>query len=325
MTLEELKGRMKGIFVVLITPFKENGDLDEAALRENVRWLASYAEGKDFVFTPCGSTGEFYAMTYQERNRVLEIVVEEVNGRLPVLGGTGAAGTRLAVELTRAAEAIGCDGAQIILPYYHKPDEDGMFAHYRAISEAVGPDFGLQIYNNPAVSGCWVKPHLMQRIAALGNVISNKDNQRDVARFVEMLRAIDPDQMAILTGLGPRFYTMVALFGCPGFISVPANYAPEISWAVYQAGVKGDLAAMEAALEPTRAFDRYASQVARAHAPSTSVEGGPGMVWQAMIKAAMTHRGLAGGFVRLPMSNLTPEEHAGMHAVVREMGLGPLG
>lgn len=260
-------------------------------------------------------------MTDQERSRVLEIVVEEVNGRLPVLGGSGSAGTRLAVELTKTAKSIGCDGAQIILPYYHKPDEDGMFAHYKALSEAVGPDFGLQVYNNPGVSGCWIKPHLMQRIAKLGNVVSDKDNQGNPLRFLDMLRAIDQDQMAVVTGLGERFYTMVAQFGCRGFISVSANYAPEIAWAVYQAGVRGDLAAMEEAMKPMAAMGRYSGQVAAAHAPSTAVEGGGAMVWLALVKAAMTHRGLAGGYARLPMSSLTPEEHAGVAAVIKEMGL----
>ena len=121
MKIEELRKKMKGIVAVMPTPFKENGDIDFEGIRSNTSFLVEWGIGKDFAINPLGSTGEFPHISTEEAIKVMETVVEEVNGRVPVIVGTSQACTKMTVEMTKCAESVGADAAQILPPYYFTP------------------------------------------------------------------------------------------------------------------------------------------------------------------------------------------------------------
>ena len=128
MQLSDLKKAMKGVVIVQVTPFNKDGSLDLEGIRANTRWLLERTQGKDFIFTPIGSTGEFATMSDDECKAVIKMVVEEVKGRNPVIPGAGRAGTLETIRMCQYAQSVGADGAQVVLPYYHTPEEEGLKA-----------------------------------------------------------------------------------------------------------------------------------------------------------------------------------------------------
>ena len=171
-----------GTYTVLITPFAADGSLDERALRDHVEW--QIAEGIHGLI-PNGSTGEFLCLTDGERRRVAEVVVEQAAGRVPVLIGTGAESTRDAISWTRHAESIGADGAMIIPPYYSRPDDEELVAHYTAIAQTVR--FPIMIYNNPSTAGVDLLPSLLSRLAEVENLSYVKESTFDVRRVRDII------------------------------------------------------------------------------------------------------------------------------------------
>jgi 4-hydroxy-tetrahydrodipicolinate synthase len=321
MRLQELKGKMKGVFVVLMTPFRENGDVDYEGLRVNLRYLLERAKGKDFVLTPTGSMGEFYAMSEDERRKVLETVVDEVDGELPILAGTAFAGTRQTIEMSKYAESIGYDGAQIVLPYYHTPSEEGMYQHYKAISDAVGPDFGVMVYNNPAVSGSWIKPALMTRISKLSQVIAVKENNPDIRKVKAVHDAVDPEDMQVIEGLGEPMYCFAFVFGVKGFVSSLANIAPLLCYSLYEAAMDSDLAGVRAAAERIDRLFSLRTKANRKYGPTTAIAGSRSYVDLSVVKQGLDLLGLCGGKVRGPITNIESEDVEELRTVMKDLGL----
>ena len=176
MKLEELKKKLKGVIIVNTTSFNKDGSLDLTGFRANLRWLLKRTEGKDFIFNPLGSTGEFYAMSDDECKAVIKTTVEEVNGKLPVFAGVGRPGTKETIKMCQYAESVGVNGVQVILPYYFIPTEEGAYLHYKKIADSI--KIAVMVYNNPAPTGCWIKPPLMAKIAKIDNVIACKENTK---------------------------------------------------------------------------------------------------------------------------------------------------
>jgi 4-hydroxy-tetrahydrodipicolinate synthase len=318
--LEELKKRMKGVTVVLLTPFKPDGSMDLEGMRSNVRWLAERVVGKDFIFTPVGSTGEFYAMSSEECKEVIKMVVEETKGRVPVIAGAARAGTYNTVEMCKYAESVGADGVQLVLPYYHVPMEEGMYIHYKTVAESVGKDFGVVIYNNPDVSGSWIKPPLMQKLSKIQNIIGCKENTRDIAGYYAQSRAVKPEDMAILCGIGELMFSFEALYGCPGFISTIPNFAPDISYDVYQAAASRDFDKLTKLIDFLAPYRAFISKVTKNHGPHTGIPGADtnqGYMYIAVAKSAMDIIGLNGREVRLPLIGLTKEEKIELKEVLK--------
>jgi 4-hydroxy-tetrahydrodipicolinate synthase len=326
MTIDELKGRMKGIAVVQTTPFNKDGSLDLDGLRENTRWLADYAKGRDFILIPLGSTGEFYAMTDDERKSAVEAVAEVTEGRAVVLAGAGAAGTRLGVDLCQHAQSAGADGVQVVLPFYHIPQEEGMYLHYKNIAESVNPDFGIMVYNNPTVSGSWINPPLMKRLSKIPNIIAVKENSVDIFLFSTMMNEVNPDDAVILTGSGEIAGTYFSVFGCPGFISFIANFTPEIAQSVYEAIASRDFeTAVHICKTRVEPFDIFVGKLQEKYGPHTGTTrtwgGVEGFMYLAAVKAAMDLVGLRGGEVRLPLIGLDNEDKAELKDVLKEMSV----
>ena len=148
--------RFRGIYPPMITAFKPNEDVDLEATREHVEFLI---EGGAHGIIVCGSTGEFFNMTIEERKRVISAVVDQVNGRVPVIAGTADCSTRVVIELSKYAEDVGADGVLIVPPYYYKPNEREIYEHYRLIAEKI--DIPIMLYNNPGTSKVHVPPDLL--------------------------------------------------------------------------------------------------------------------------------------------------------------------
>ena len=208
----------KGSFVALITPFK-NGAVDERAFRSLVEW--HIAEGTHGL-VPCGTTGESPTLSHDEHKRVVEICIEVAAGRVPVIAGTGSNSTAEAIELTGHAKKAGADGALIVTPYYNKPTQAGLYAHYKAIAEAV--DLPIIVYNIPPRCVIDVSVETMARIAKLPNVVGVKEATGDVTRFTKHRNAIGPNFIQLSGDDGLALGQMA--HGGHGCISVTANVAP---------------------------------------------------------------------------------------------------
>jgi 4-hydroxy-tetrahydrodipicolinate synthase len=322
MRLEDLKKRMKGIFIILLTPFQENEEIDYKGLRANLQYLLPKIQGKDILLTACGSIGEFYAMNDEERKKMLEVVMDEVGGKVPLLAGTAHPGTRETIRMCQYAESLGYEGSQVVLPYYFTPSEEGMYQHYQAICDAVGPDFGIQIYNNPHVAGCWVKPALMKRISKIPKMICDKENSADVLAVRNMCRMVDPKDMSIIEGMGEVMYSVVYPLGVKGMVSSMANVALDLCYELYQAGDKCEVAGVRKAMEKIDLFYDFRDRMNVKHGPTTALAGNRSYVDLCVLKKSQDLLGLAGGKrVRRPMMEIDDRDEDELKGILKEMGV----
>jgi 4-hydroxy-tetrahydrodipicolinate synthase len=222
----------QGVFTALVTPFA-GSKVDEKAFQELVQW--QIAEGIHGL-VPCGTTGESPTLSHEEHNRVVALCVEAAAGRVPVMAGTGSNSTEEAITLTRHAKEAGADGALIVAPYYNKPSQPGLYAHYKAIHDAV--DIPIVIYNIPGRSGINITDDTLAKLADLPRIVGLKDATGDLARPYT-LRAKLKKNLSLLSG---EDMTAVAFnaSGGVGCISVSSNVAPRACAAVQNACLKGD-------------------------------------------------------------------------------------
>ncbi len=322
MQLSELKKAQKGIVVAQVTPFNKDGSLDLEALRANTDWLAERAKGKDFTFMPTGSSGEFFALSEAESKAVIKTVVEETKGRAVVMPGVAACGTQETIRMAQYAQSVGADGAYVVLPYYLVPEEEGMYLHYKTLAESVDSNFGIAIYNNPLVSNSWIKPHLMKRLSKIPNIIAVKENTQHFPDFYAILRAVDPKDIAILSGWGELQLSFGALYGCPGIVTPFAGFAPDWSYSLYEAVVAKDFDKISEMIISMDPYISFRAKVTENHGPHTGIPGagmGPGGMGAGVHKAAMDIVGLRGGEPRLPLIGLNEEEKTELGSILRGM------
>jgi len=318
---EELKEKLNAVLVVMTTPFTRSDEIDVVGLRENMRFLVERGAGKPLVLVPTGSTGEFYALSDEERKRVIEIVVDEANGKVPVIAGTAQAGTKQTLMMSRYAENVGADGVMVVLPYYHVPDEEGMYQHYKTIAEGIS--VGVLIYNNPDTTKCHIDPPLMARLAEIPGIVGDKENTSNLMTYYWM-KKLAGDKMPILCGLGEFWFSLEALMGCPGYISSTANYAPEISLELLDAAVKRDFEKVWEIVEELGPLFEFQQKVDAAHGPTTTILPTgytTSYMWLSVVKEAMNLIGLCGGAPRLPILPLTEKEKEELARVLTDMGL----
>jgi len=322
MHLEEMKRRLKGLVVVQLFPFTDSGELDLEGLRENTEFLVDFAENgeKDLVILTNGSTSEFYAMSDEEQERAIETVVE-TSGEVPVIAGTSRPGTDATVEFSKRAQRLGADGVMVVLPYYHQPTEEGLYRHYKAVGEAV--DVGIMLYNNPFVSGSWADPELLARISQIEEMIAFKENTSSAIQYQEISRKVDPEKMTLICGLGEKMYPGAQAYGAKGFVSTPGNFAPHLSYAIYEAGREEDVAGMREALDQFKPYFDFLDKATADREETTILpdtrRGNP--VYQALGKLGLDYVGLNGGRLRAPMEGLTEEEEREAEEVFDRMGL----
>ena len=218
----------KGSYTVMVTPFDSDGAVDEGALRRFVDWQIE--QGTQGLI-PLGSTGEFLSMTRDERRQVAAIVIEQAQGRIPVLIGTGAEWTQEAVTLSKEAQELGADGVMVIPPYYSSPTEDELFTHYRAIGEAIS--IPVMVYNNPFTANVDLSAELVARLSQIDTVRYIKESSGDPQRGVRIMDLCG-DRMTVFAGYKPwEAYRC----GAAGYVSVMANIAPALSRALYDTTV----------------------------------------------------------------------------------------
>jgi 4-hydroxy-tetrahydrodipicolinate synthase len=201
-----------GSIVAIVTPFNK-GEVDFAALGKLVEW--HIAQGTQAI-VPCGTTGESATFAHDEQHRVIGHVVQTVAGRVPVIAGAGSNSTREAVSLAQAAEKLGADGILTITPYYNKPNQEGLFQHFKAVREAT--KLPLVLYNVPGRTGINMLPETSARIAALGNVDSIKDAAANLDQTQDQLER----GVRVLSGDDAMTFPMMML-GASGVISVVAK------------------------------------------------------------------------------------------------------
>jgi 4-hydroxy-tetrahydrodipicolinate synthase len=229
------KTSFRGSFTALVTPFS-NGSLDEKAFRSLVDW--QIGEGTNGL-VPVGTTGESPTLSHAEHHRVVEWCVDQANGRVPVVAGTGSNSTREAIELSQHAEKAGADAVLVVKPYYNKPTQEGMYQHFKAINDAIG--IPIIIYNIPARSVIDMSVDTMTRLFELENIAGVKDATANVLR-VSQQRAAMGEGFNQLSGEDGTCIGFMA-HGGHGCISVTANVAPRLCSEFQEACLKNDFAA----------------------------------------------------------------------------------
>lgn len=306
--------------VVVITPFKNNEDVDYEGLKENVNYLVEKRKYGQLVITPTGSTGEFYALNDEEWRKVVKTVIDVVNGKVPVVVGTSSAGTRRAIEKAKYAQDIGADGVMVVLPYYHVPEEEGLYLHYKTIADSI--NIGLQIYNNPDTSKIYMKPNLLKRlISTTDNIVAVKENTPYVQTFYEEVRTVG-DKVAILQGRGEFWFYVTAPLGAKGFVSGYANCIPEVSLELLNAWKSKDLDAMKRILDKIMLLEDFIEKLSLKYGPSTTILPYPyvsSYMIYSVIKSCMDILGLHGGSVRLPLINLKDEDKEELKNIVSQI------
>lgn len=321
---KELKDKTKGVLHLVMTPFDKNEELDEKALRESVGHVVKSLKGSDALFIATGSTGEFYAMTDEECRKVAQIVVNEVNGEFPVMVGTARAGTRATIEVSRYAQEVGADGVMIVLPYYHLVTEEGIYRHYKRIADSL--DIGIMVYNNPVPSKLYIPPHLMRRLSKIDNIVIDKENTPNAVGYYWMQKTVDPEDMAVVCGLGELMYPFEVLYGCLGYVTELANFAPNIATGLYKAAKERDFARLTKLADKISIYHEFIARIARKRGAlptvlSPQVATAVLPFYQSVCKEAMNLIGLPGGRVRDPMENITPEEKGELRSVLRDIGV----
>jgi 4-hydroxy-tetrahydrodipicolinate synthase len=209
---------LQGAMTALITPFR-NGQIDEESLRQVIdTQLAAGIDG----LVPCGTTGEAATLSHEEHHRVVEITVDTVQKRVPVVAGAGSNNTQEAIALTRHAKLAGADAALHITPYYNKPTQEGLYQHFAAIAQAV--DFPIIVYNIMSRTGVNITPATMARIAKLPQVIGVKEASGDLAQMAAMIKLCAND--AGLFSGDDNLTLPVLAIGGKGVISVLSNLMP---------------------------------------------------------------------------------------------------
>jgi 4-hydroxy-tetrahydrodipicolinate synthase len=208
-----------GSFVAIVTPFKDDESLDESTLKELIEF--QIAEGTHGI-VPCGTTGESPTLSHEEHDRVVSLTIETVDGRVPVIAGAGSNSTAEALRLTKHAKAAGADGALVITPYYNKPTQNGLYAHFMKIAEAV--DIPIIIYNIPGRTGIDLLPDTLARLAEHPNIVGLKEATGDLKRASEVVQMCG-ENFVVLSGDDVNTLPILSVGGV-GVISVVANVAP---------------------------------------------------------------------------------------------------
>jgi 4-hydroxy-tetrahydrodipicolinate synthase len=224
-----------GVGTALITPFTRDGSVDEAAVKRLAR---RQIDGGVHFLSPCGTTGEAPTLTHHDKLRVVELVVEEANGKVPVLAGAGGYDTREVIELARDMERVGADGLLSVTPYYNKPTQEGLYQHFKAISEAT--PLPIVLYNVPGRTGVNLAADTTIRLSEIRNIVAIKE-QPDLPQMSTIISAARED-FIVLSGDDPVTVAVMAIGG-KGVVSVASNEAPSEMAQIVELCEKGDFAA----------------------------------------------------------------------------------
>ena len=295
-----MRQRFTGCGTALVTPFTAGDDIDEPALRRLV--ARQVQEGIHFL-VPCGTTGENPTLTRDERRRVVEIVVDEAAGRVPVLAGAGGNNTHEVIETARMMQRAGAQGLLSVTPYYNKPTPDGLYGHYSAIADAT--PLPVVVYNVPARTGCNVDPVTLARLATIPNIAGVKEASGNMTQICEVCHAV-PDGFIVLSGDDALTLPAMAA-GAQGIISVASNEVPGPMSRMVELFEHNDAAG-------ARLLHHYLLPLMQIN----FVESNP-----IPVKAALAMMGLLEEHYRLPMVPPRGESRAKLASVLSKMSLLP--
>jgi len=208
----------KGAIVAIVTPFKD-GKVDEPALRDLIEF--QIANGTDGI-VPCGTTGESSTLTHEEHDKVIEITIDAVKKRVPVIAGTGSNSTTEAIRLTKHAYEAGADGALMVCPYYNRPTQEGLYQHYKLVAETV--PIPIIVYNIPGRTGVNLLPETLARLAKIKNIVGTKEASGAIKQMSDVVGLCGPD-FSVVSG-DDAFTLPLMAVGGHGVISVVSNVAP---------------------------------------------------------------------------------------------------
>ncbi len=287
----------KGSMVAIATPMQEDGSVDFNALD---RLVDFHLENQTDVIIPAGTTGESATLDHEEHCQVIKRVVDRVNGRVPVIGGTGANSTWEAISLTRCAAEAGVDACLLVTPYYNKPTQEGLYQHYKKIAEEV--DIPQILYNVPSRTACDMLPATVARLAELKNIVGVKEASGDMSRAIEIQKFCGPDFMVVSGEDGQAMESILA--GGHGVISVTANVAPRLMHEMCAAALAGDRKKAQALNEQLEDLHR-----------DLFIESNP-----IPTKWALHEMGLIPAGIRLPLTPLDEQYHSVLRATLSKVG-----
>jgi len=287
----------EGVLTALVTPFRDGG-VDERALQELVE--LQIAAGVDGL-VPCGSTGEAATLSHAEHRRVVEVVVAAARGRVPVLAGAGSNSTSEAIELTRYAKEAGADGALLISPYYNKPTQEGIVAHYAEVARQTA--FPLFVYNIPGRTMSNILPATIGRLAEIDQIVGVKESCGNLDQMAHVIAAV-PESFSVLSGDDSLTLPLLALGG-KGVISTTSNLAPAEMVELVRAFRAGDV-------ERARAIHYRLLPLFDALFCETN---------PIPMKAALALRGLILEEIRLPLTRLSSPNRERLQVAMKELGL----
>jgi 4-hydroxy-tetrahydrodipicolinate synthase len=287
----------EGVSTALVTPFR-GGEVDEDALRGLVEFQIE--AGVDGL-VPCGSTGEAATLSHPEHRRVVEVVVAAANGRVPVIAGTGSNNTREAIDLTLHAREAGADGALLISPYYNKPTQEGIVAHYAAVAGETR--LPLLVYNIPGRTASNILPATMARLAEIEFVVGVKEACGDAVQISQVVASC-PDDFTVLSGDDGMTLPVLAVGG-RGVISTISNVAPVEVVALVRAFLSGDVTGAR------RSHERLLPLIEALFCETNPIP----------LKAALAMLGRIGEEIRLPLTELSRKNRDRLQVLLKELEL----
>jgi 4-hydroxy-tetrahydrodipicolinate synthase len=288
----------QGTGTAMITPFKADGSIDEQALRRCVDF--QIAGGVDMLL-PCGTTGEGATLDDRETDRVVEIVIEQTKGRVPVIVGAGSNSTAKAVQMTKRARKLGADGVLSVGPYYNKPTQQGYYEHFKAIAEA--DDISVIVYNVPGRTGGNIEAKTMLRLADIPNIVAVKEASGNLGQIMDIVREA-PSDFRVLSGDDLLTLPIIASGG-HGVVSVVSNETPGMMSAMTDAALEGNFA---------KARELHYKMLPLMNI--NFVESNP-----IPVKTALAMMGLIEENYRLPLVRITAPNREKVGRVVEELGL----
>jgi 4-hydroxy-tetrahydrodipicolinate synthase len=291
---------LRGCATALVTPMAASGAIDEGALRNLIEYQI---EGGVKLLVPCGTTGESATMTEEEDRRVIRLTVEAARGRAYVIAGTGSNSTAAAIEYSLAARSIGADAVLVVAPFYNKPTQAGLYAHFRAVAEALD-DLPVVIYNVPGRTSSNITAQTALRLAhEVENIVAVKEASGDLSQIMAILRG-RPEDFRVLSGDDSLTLAMIAL-GADGLVSVASNEAPALMSRMVELALEGvwaEARALHYRLLPLMEVN--------------FIESSPGPV-----KAALAMMNMIEEQMRLPLVPIAETSRERVREVITELGL----
>lgn len=287
----------QGSFVALVTPFK-NGKIDEDALKNLIEF--QIANGTNGI-VPCGTTGESATLTIEEHNQVIDVTVRVVNGRIPVIAGTGSNSTSEAIDLTRHAKESGATAALLITPYYNKPGQEGLYQHFKKIAGDV--DIPIIVYNVPGRTSVNMLPSTTARLAEIENIVGIKEATGSLQQVSETIKLCG-EKFSVISGDDANTLPIIAAGG-KGVISVTANIAPDKIAALCKACLDGNF-----------------SKARKFHYELLDLNNGMFIETNPVpVKTALSLMGKVTGELRLPLTPMNDSNLSKLKNLLKESGI----